>query len=236
MSQHQSTSPIPLFSKYLTEIVYGGNDGIITTFAVVAGFSGASLSNTGELSAIVVLLFGLANLLADGASMGLGNFLSVRSGQEVYQTEFRNKLSEIQKNSDKALINTVELLQNQGFDSADSQLVAQAYLKQPKAWAELLLLFQNNLHHQRDSKPAVMALATFTSFIFFGFIPIIPYFFDIEINSAFVFSSMATVGALLLLGFFRARISGQGLGQSVGETLLLGGVAASIAYGVGSFF
>ena len=67
-------------TTHLKEVVYGGNDGIVTTFAVVAGFSGANLGDHAlNLSIIAVLLFGLANLIADGAAMGLGNYLSVRS-------------------------------------------------------------------------------------------------------------------------------------------------------------
>ena len=79
------------FESYFKEVIYGGIDGIITTFAVVAGFSGAALSNetTTQLSFLVVLLFGLANLFADGVSMGLGNFLSVKSDQDLYKAARR---------------------------------------------------------------------------------------------------------------------------------------------------
>jgi len=80
LNEEHQQSP---FADYFREIIYGGIDGIITTFAVVAGFSGAALSSdtTTQLSFLVVLLFGLANLFADGVSMGLGSFLSVRSEQ-----------------------------------------------------------------------------------------------------------------------------------------------------------
>ena len=75
-----------VFSEYFKEVIYGGIDGIVTTFAVVAGFAGASLSsdNAVQISFLIVLLFGLANLFADAASMGLGNFLSVRSEKDLY--------------------------------------------------------------------------------------------------------------------------------------------------------
>ena len=75
-----------LFSGSIKEIVYGGNDGIVTTFAVIAGFTGAysSTNTTLNLSMLSVLLFGLANLFADGAAMGLGSFLSLRAEKSVY--------------------------------------------------------------------------------------------------------------------------------------------------------
>jgi VIT1/CCC1 family predicted Fe2+/Mn2+ transporter len=66
---------------YISELVYGANDGIITTFAVVAGVAG------GGLSARVVLIIGIANLLADGLSMAAGNFLSIRSAESVREAQ-----------------------------------------------------------------------------------------------------------------------------------------------------
>ena len=75
------TRKIPLLKTYLKEIVYGGNDGIITTFAVIAGAQGASLG-----PAIIVIL-GLANLLADGVSMGASNFLGKRSEQDYSRSQ-----------------------------------------------------------------------------------------------------------------------------------------------------
>jgi VIT1/CCC1 family predicted Fe2+/Mn2+ transporter len=66
---------------YVRELVYGANDGIITTFAVVAGVSG------GGLPLNVVLVIGAANLLADGLSMAVGNYLSIRAHESVLEAE-----------------------------------------------------------------------------------------------------------------------------------------------------
>lgn len=66
---------------YLGDLVYGANDGIITTFAVVAGVAG------GELTYTAVLVIGAANLVADGLSMGAGNFLAIRANESARQAE-----------------------------------------------------------------------------------------------------------------------------------------------------
>src|SRR3989338_2105820 len=90
--EHKRTA----FSQYLREIVYGGNDGIVTTFAVVAGFAGAQRDPaTSAVPVVSVLLFGLANLFADGLSMSLGSFLSIRADQDVYRNEKSKELHEI---------------------------------------------------------------------------------------------------------------------------------------------
>ena len=77
-SLHQEPSGVANIARhYLRDLVYGANDGIITTFAVVAGVTG------GALSSRAVLIVGVANLLADGMSMGVGNYLSIRSHEAL---------------------------------------------------------------------------------------------------------------------------------------------------------
>jgi VIT1/CCC1 family predicted Fe2+/Mn2+ transporter len=68
---------------YIRELIYGANDGIITTFAVVAGVAG------GGLSLRAVLIVGAANLLADGLSMGVGNYLAIRAHEHVLEAQAR---------------------------------------------------------------------------------------------------------------------------------------------------
>ncbi|QLD89592.1 VIT1/CCC1 transporter family protein [Natronomonas salina] len=77
------------YGGYIAEVIYGANDGIITTFAVVAGVAGAALDPA------IVLILGFANLLADGFSMGASNYLSQRSSQE-YQAA-QNDVQEIDR-------------------------------------------------------------------------------------------------------------------------------------------
>jgi vacuolar iron transporter family protein len=73
----EPTGAIDIARHYIRDVIYGANDGIITTFAVVAGVAGGALSPT------AVLIVGTANLLADGLSMGMGNYLSIRSHESA---------------------------------------------------------------------------------------------------------------------------------------------------------
>jgi vacuolar iron transporter family protein len=77
----EPTGPLQVARHYVRELIYGANDGIITTFAVVAGVAG------GGLSLRVVLIIGAANLVADGLSMAVGNYLSIRSHESVLETQ-----------------------------------------------------------------------------------------------------------------------------------------------------
>ncbi|HEY7473381.1 MAG TPA: VIT1/CCC1 transporter family protein [Vicinamibacterales bacterium] len=73
--------PLQITRHYVRELIYGSNDGIITTFAVVAGVAG------GNLAAPVVLICGVANLFADGLSMAVGNYLSIRAHESVLEAQ-----------------------------------------------------------------------------------------------------------------------------------------------------
>ena len=82
-SHIEPVGPLAIARHYIRELIYGANDGIITTFAVVAGVAG------GGLSLQAVLIVGAANLLADGLSMGVGNYLAIRAHESVLAVEAR---------------------------------------------------------------------------------------------------------------------------------------------------
>lgn len=223
-------------SEYLREIVYGGNDGIVTTFAVVAGFAGASKDPaTSAIPAITVLLFGMANLFADGLSMSLGSFLSIRADQDVYANEKAKEQHEITHEPENEYAETVEILRRKGFTTKDARSVATAYRNNPSYWAEFMMRDELNMQNPEREHPVAVALATFTAFIAFGIIPLLPYLFHIPMYT-FGYSVASTAIALLLLGTLRAMVSQEKPMRGIIETFIIGSLAATAAYTVGSFF
>ena len=229
------------FADNLKEIVYGGLDGIITTFAVVSGFSGAALlgnSGNGEVYAItLVLLFGLANLLADGVSMGLGEFLSTRSEQARWNRERDVEVHEIEHNAEQEYEETVHLLEDSGLSADDAQTVANIYRRYPGLWADWMMRHELEMEDMSGATPAKDGLVTFLSFLVFGIIPLVPYLAfwgrDMDANTLFIMASGATVAALLALGFARSLVTRENRFRAMGEVFAVGLVAAVIAFGVG---
>ena len=229
------------FADNLKEIVYGGLDGIITTFAVVSGFSGAALlgnSGNGEVYAItLVLLFGLANLLADGVSMGLGEFLSTRSEQARWNRERDVEAHEIEHNAEQEYEETVHLLEDSGLSADDAQTVANIYRRYPGLWADWMMRHELEMEDMSGATPAKDGLVTFLSFLVFGIIPLVPYLAfwgrDMDANTLFIMASGATVAALLALGFARSLVTRENRFRAMGEVFAVGLVAAVIAFGVG---
>lgn len=224
------------FAEYLREIVYGGNDGIVTTFAVVAGFAGAQRDPAASAVPIVsVLLFGLANLFADGLSMALGSFLSLHADQEVYRSEKAREHHEIIHEPGNEFEETIEILKRKQFTEKDATTLANIYRKNPKYWTEFMMKDELEMQNPEHEKPHLIAIVTFLAFTAFGFIPLVPFVLRLGVN-AFSISVWFTVFALLLLGFLRATVTQRKPLQGILETVLVGGISASVAYLVGSFF
>ncbi len=228
--EHEPTA----ISAYLKEIVYGGNDGIVTTFAVVAGFTGAQSSI--PLPLYMVLLFGFANLLADGLSMGLGNFLSLRSEQDLYQKEKEKERNEIRENTKLEEAETIMILKSRGFSDQDARQITKLYAKNEDYWTEFMMKYELEMQNPFAENPWLTALATFISFVTFGLIPLTPYLFLDPAVNRFGFSIAFTFLALILLGSVRWRLTRQTVWRSIGEIVVVGGLAATVAYFVGTFF
>ena len=223
-------------ASFLKEIVYGGNDGIVTTFAVVAGFAGAGAEGAAAVGTIAVLLFGLANLLADATAMGLGAFLSSRSERDVYMANRAKELHEIEHNADFERTETIEILKKKGVSDEDAHAFADLYQRNPELMADFMMQYELGMSDPREDNPAMNGLATFISFITFGSIPLIPYFVAEPSTTVFHASVAATATALTLLGLLRWYVTRENLTRSVGETVLVGGTCAVIAYAVGMAF
>ncbi len=156
-------------ASLLGSAVFGANDGLITTFAVVAGASGASLNSN------VVIILGFANLFADGLSMASGNYLGTKSGSEYEKSKSKNS--------------------------------------------------------HTDHSPIKHGVITFISFVIFGFLPLLPYVLKIE--PEFINSAIVLAGSLFIIGSLRAILAKRNLLKGGIEMLLVGGVAAVVAYSVG---
>ncbi len=191
-----------ILKTFLSEIVYGGNDGIITTFAIVSGFVGANSSPEAiPLGIGVVLLFGMANLLADAFSMGIGNYLSQRAELELSTQDVSDVKKELSKK----------------FSTDDVEMILKTVGNQ-----------------QRKKTPLLSGIATFTSFTIFGVIPLLPYFLSaLQHDVKAIFSAILVVFALSMLGYLKSFILKSSPLRSVLETVLIGGLAACLAFMVG---
>lgn len=223
-------------AEFIKQIIYGGNDGIVTTFAVVAGFAGAGVGGIAEIGGLAVLLFGLANLFADGAAMGLGEFLSARSEQDLYHSVRDKEMHEIINNPEHERVEAIEMLQDRGFSHEQASQMTDIMEQNPDYYADFMMAYEIGMADPDGESPALNGLATFVAFIIFGSIPLLPYFLLEAVPATFKLSIFATFSALTILGLLRFAVVRQNIYRSVGETVLVGGVCAFVAFGVGLMF
>jgi vacuolar iron transporter family protein len=224
------------FPEFLREIVYGGNDGIVTTFAVVAGFAGAAADGAAAVGAVAVLLFGLANLAADATAMGLGAFLSTRSARDLYRRRHALQMATLSGSPTGGRASVVGALRGRGVRPDDAELFADVLVRNPALMADFILQHRDGIADPGGENPALNGGATFLAFVLFGAIPLVPYFLLEPTQATFRLSVAATIAALLALGLLRWLVTRESLLRSVGETVLIGGICAVIAYAVGTAF
>ena len=220
--------------EYLGQIVYGGNDGIVTTFAIVSGFAGAGADGAARVGALAVLLFGLANLCADAVAMGLGAYLSDRSQREVFFRQRQAAMSRIEREPQAAEAAMRDLLSRQGVTGADAQEMTAILARNPRLMADMVLHYGLGVSDPGGGSPVGRALVTFLSFLALGSIPILPFILSEPSTTTFGASVVATAAALVLLGLLRWRATGERFRQAMGETLAVGLICAVVAYLVGT--
>ena len=219
--------------EFLRQIVYGGNDGIVTTFAIVAGFAGASADGVAQIGGVAVLVFGLANLFADAVSMGLGEFLSARSQHDLYRSRRQSELREIARNPEQERMELFEILRQRGLPAGEADTATAILSRHPQIMADLMMTYEFGMQDPDEENPALNGLFTFMSFVVFGAIPLVPYFLFEPTQQTFFMSIGTTLSALIGLGLLRFSATRERVARSVGEPVLVGTVCAIVAFFVG---
>jgi VIT1/CCC1 family predicted Fe2+/Mn2+ transporter len=216
--------------KYLKSWVYGGLDGIITTFAIVAGVSGAALNSS------IILILGFANLIADGISMAIGDYLSTKSEHEYYDIERKRESWEV-KNHPKGEENEMlEIYKKKGLNKKDSKTLISILKRNKRFWVDTMMHEELDLIKSEES-PIKNGFVTFISFLMFGFIPLFLYvisaLFKLTISNPFTWTSILAGISMFSLGAIKTKLTGKKWLRSGLEMLIIGGLAATAAYFIG---
>jgi len=227
-SEHQKADVHGIWIRgFIQDIVYGGNDGIVTTFAVVAGTMGAGLHHG------IVIILGLANLLADGLSMATGAYLSLRSERDNFERLRKEELQEIEVDPEIEEEEVRRAFLKKGFEGEDLERAVKAITADKGRWADVMMCEEHGMTREASGKPALHGLLTFISFATFGSIPLLPYLFGIAHDTRFIVAIFSTFFALILLGLARSYLTKERLIRGPVEIVSIGALGAIAAYGVG---
>ncbi len=219
--------------SYLRDFIYGAMDGVVTTFAIVAGVAGAQLSGQ------VVLILGAANLLADGLSMAAGNYLGTRA-----ELQERNRLRDIEQQHiaqyPKGEREEVrQIFQAKGFEGPSLEHAVEVITADTNRWIDTMLKEELGLS-ATSASPVRAAAVTFGAFIGIGIMPLLVFIYqaaaraDSRLDAPYVWSTAMTGLTFFIVGAFKGRFVAIPWFVSGLETLLIGSAAAAVAYGVGA--
>jgi len=219
------------YQQYLSEFVYGGMDGSVTTFAVVAGAYGASLESS------VIIILGFANLMADGFSMSIGAYLSSKSTLDNYQKHRKIEYWEIENKRESEIEEIRDIYRQKGFEGDLLEQVVSVITADKDRWVDTMM--KEELEMIPDGKtPFMVGIMTMISFLLVGFIPLFifvwDYLYPIDVH-LFTVSAALTGTAFLLIGWASAYVNQTSVRRGIWESLLLGVIAAMAAYWVGYF-
>ncbi len=228
LAEHKASEPHGSgWGEYIHDVVYGANDGIVTTFAVVSGANGA------QLAPYVVVIMGFANVLADALSMGLGNYLSIRSKRDNYQRVRKEEMQEIETIPEIECEEIREIYAAKGFQGADLETVTRVITADKAVWADTMMREEHGLAPEDTDHAILHGVVTFCSFIVFGSLPILPYVLPIAEESRFSVTIASAAFALLLVGLLRSYVTRERIFRGPLEILSIGALCAAAAYFVG---
>jgi len=213
--------------SHLRDVIYGGIDGAVTTFAIVAGVQGAGLTTN------IIIVLGVANVLADGFSMAAGNYSGTKADLDDRKRLREVELRHIRDHPDGETEELRQILALRGLSGQVLEEATSAISADPDNWVELMLTDEYGLSPSAPN-PVAAALATFLAFLIAGAVPLLPFLLNVP--NPFAVATIATGMVFFAIGSGKSRWSLAPWWRSGLETLAIGSAAASIAYLVGSMF
>ena len=217
-------------SDTVKDVVIGMADGLTVPFALAAGISGAIAATK------IIVTAGLAEIAAGSIAMGLGGYLAARSAEEHYQMEKKREEDEILHKADIEAAEVCEILENYGLTAEESGLVMNGLRRRPDAWRDFMMRFELGLEEPDPKRALASALTIAGSYIVGGLIPLAPYMVCADARTGLLYSAMFTLAALGAFGFLKGHFTGVRRGRSAVQTMLIGGIAAGVAFALAKLF
>ena len=213
-------------TSVLRPIVFGANDGLVSNLALVMGVAGAT-SVPG-----VIVLAGVAGLLAGAFSMGVGEYISVQSQRELlaFQDEFQRR--QLREAPEQERLILERIYRSRGFPAADATAFVDRVFADPEHAVALLLHEEVGLDARSIGSPISAAVGSFLAFTLGALVPLIPYLL-LSGETAFFTSLGVSLAALALLGYGISRLTRRSAAFSAIRQVVLGGIAAAVTFGVG---
>jgi vacuolar iron transporter family protein len=214
-------------SDAVRDLILGMADGLTTPFALAAGLAGAATSN------LLVVIAGLAEVAAGSISMGLGGYLAAQSQAETYRAELAREERETESMPGEERAEVWRIFRGYGLRGRALEQATDAVTAEREAWVRFMMREELGLEEPRPGAALWSALRIGGAYVAAGLVPLAPYLAPIPVHRALLVSAAVTGVALAVFGAVKARYAGAPPGRSAVQTLVVGGAAAGVAFGIG---
>jgi vacuolar iron transporter family protein len=211
----------------LRPVVFGANDGLVSNLALVMGVAGANPA------AGVIVLAGVAGLLAGAFSMAVGEYISVRSQRELLDHQLAFERTQIRETPDQERQILARVYESRGFTKEEASRFVDRVFADPEHAATLLIFEEVGLDARSIGSPAAAAGSSFVAFTIGALVPLIPYVL-LTGGTAFGTSLGLSLAALALLGYGISRLTHRPPLYASARQVFLGAAAAAVTFAVGS--
>ena len=212
------------------DMVFGASDGLVSTLAFVAGVVGATTDPS------IVLLSGVAELLAGTISMAAGSYESAKSELEVLEKESRRKQVKACKTVGGEREELVRFYESEGFERGEAEAIADRVIKENEPPLQTEHLESLGLAPKELGNPLKAGALTGLFFCLAALVPIFAFTFPLDVFDALMISVIASVITLFGVGVLKTIFSRRNWFWSGLETMAIGAAAAGITYVIGSLF
>lgn len=207
--------------------VLGGNDGLVSNFSLVMGIAGATVAQTG------VLLAGIAGLLAGALSMALGEWISVKSSQELYENQMQLEMDELETNPEGERKELKLIYMAKGIPEDQAIKIVDDLMKDKNLAHQVLVKEELGINAEELKGSAIeAALSSFFLFAIGAIIPVLPFMF-LSGYKAIVFSTLLSAIGLFLIGAAITLFTGRNVWFSGFRQVIFGLAAAAVTFGIG---
>lgn len=211
----------------LRAAVFGANDGLVSNFALIMGVAGG----TGAPG--VILLAGVAGLVAGAGSMAAGEWVSVRSQRELYEREIEVERWELEEFPDDERLELELIYEAKGLDSETARTLAEQIMADPEVALDTLVREELGLNPADLGSPWGAAIASFLAFAAGAVVPLLPFLFTAG-PQALVAAALLSALALAAVGTAISVFTGRPVWRSALRMAAIGGGAALVTYLIGS--
>lgn len=217
-------------SDLLRDVVIGMSDGLTVPFALAAGLTGVVAASN------IIVIAGMAEIVAGSIAMGLGGFLAGQTEQDHYSSELKREYEEVERVPEMEKKEVQEFFANIGL-SEDLQILAtEEIAKEKKQWVDFMMKFELGLEKPDPKRATKSALNIGISYAVGGIIPLSPYIFIEDSANALPYSIVTTLICLFIFGYFKSKITGIPVWQGALKVMFIGALAAAAAFGVALLF